>query len=84
MPLADAPMAVLATAPRDPNVVMRYWAKIVTVPGSDCLWWQGAVSGRGHGRFHVAMVATDSGGSERDLCIIAHRSASPSSMGRRP
>jgi len=50
MPLAEAPMAVLATALRDPNVVIRYQAKIVTVPGSDCLWWQGAVSGRGHGR----------------------------------
>jgi len=50
MPLAEAPMAVLATALRDPNVVIRYQAKIVTVPGSDCLWWRGAVSGRGHGR----------------------------------
>ncbi len=35
MPLAEAPMAVLATALRDPNVVIRYQAKIVTVPGSD-------------------------------------------------
>lgn len=50
MPLAEAPMAVLATAMRDPNVVIRYQAKIVTVPGSDCLWWRGAVSGRGHYR----------------------------------
>lgn len=41
MPLAEAPMAVLATALRDPNVVIRYQTKIVTVPGSDCLWWQG-------------------------------------------
>ncbi len=46
MPLAEAPMAVLAAALRDPHVVIRYQAKIVTVPGSDCLWWQGAVSGR--------------------------------------
>jgi len=51
MPLAEAPMAVLATALRDPKVVLRYQTKIVTVPGSDCLWWRGAVSGRGHGRF---------------------------------
>ncbi len=42
MPPAEAPMAVLATALRDPNVVIRYQAKIVTVPGSDCLWRQGA------------------------------------------
>jgi len=50
MPLAEAPMAVLASAMRDPKVVLRYQAKIVTVPGSDCLWWRGAVSGRGHGQ----------------------------------
>jgi len=73
MPLAEAPMAVLATALRDPNVVIRYQAKIVTVPGSDCLWWQGAVSGRGHGRFYVATVVADLGGGDRDLCVIAHR-----------
>ena len=73
MPLAEAPMAVLATALRDPNVVIRYQAKIVTVPGSDCLWWRGAVSGRGHGRFYVATVAADSGDGDRDLCVIAHR-----------
>ncbi len=73
MPLAEAPMAVLATALRDPNVVIRYQAKIVTVPGSGCLWWQGAVSGRGHGRFYVATVVADLGGGDRDLCVIAHR-----------
>ena len=42
MPLAEAPMAVLATALRVPDVVIRYQAKILTVPGSDCLWWSGA------------------------------------------
>ena len=45
MPLADEALAVLASALRDPNVVLRFQAKIVTVPGSDCLWWSGAVSG---------------------------------------
>ncbi len=53
MPLADAPLALLAAALRDPQVVLRYQAKMVTVPGSDCLWWRGAVSGRGHGRFYL-------------------------------
>jgi hypothetical protein len=43
----------------------------------------GAVSGRGHGRFHVGTDATDqgdkgvdqdiAGGGVRDLCVIAHR-----------
>ena len=79
MPLADEALAVLGSALRDPNVVLRYQAKIVTVPGSECLWWSGAVSGRGHGRFYVGTVA-DTGASadgaghgERELCVIAHR-----------
>jgi hypothetical protein len=32
VPLAEAPMAVLATALRDPRVVLRDQTKIVTVP----------------------------------------------------
>jgi len=51
MPLAEEPLALLTAALRDPQVVLRCQAKMVTVPGSDCLWWRGAVSGRGHGRF---------------------------------
>lgn len=35
----------LATAIGDPTVVERYNAKLVTVPGSDCTWWSGAISG---------------------------------------
>jgi len=50
MPLADEALAVFGSALRDPNVVLRYQPKIVAVPWSDCLWWSGAVSGRGHGR----------------------------------
>lgn len=49
VPLADATMWVLENALRDPAVVARYRAKVLEVPNSDCLWWQGAVSGRGHG-----------------------------------
>jgi len=78
-PLADQALAVLGPAPADPNVVLRYQVKIVTVPGSECLWWSGAVPGRGHGRFYVGNVAdTDAsadgaGQGERELCVIAHR-----------
>ena len=44
------------------------------MPGSECLWWRGAVSGRGHGRFYVGtVVAVDPGESGRDLHVIAHR-----------
>lgn len=35
----------------DPAVLARYRAKVTTVPDSECLWWTGAVAGRGHGRF---------------------------------
>ncbi len=52
-------------AERDAAVVARYHAKLVLVPGSECLWWKGAISGAGHGRFYI-----------RDgLVVIAHRFA---------
>jgi len=44
----------------DPRVLARYRLKVATVPGSDCVWWTGAIAGRstregtyggGHGRF---------------------------------
>jgi len=58
----DGPAAVQA-ALGDASVLARYRAKIVTVPGSECLWWAHAVSGRGHGRFWLA----------RGRVVIAHR-----------
>ena len=60
---------VLAYAVADPDAVRRYRAKLRTVPGSGCVWWTGAVSGRGHGRFWLGTV----GG--RDVVVIAHRFA---------
>ena len=50
MPLGDQARTLLTSALREPLVVTRYRVKMVQVPGSDCLWWRGAVSGRGHGR----------------------------------
>jgi len=78
VPLAEAPTRVLRAALGDPAAVARYRAKVLEVPGSDCLWWQGAVSGRGHGRFYVGTVDADpadtnGSGRVRDLCVIAHR-----------
>ena len=46
-------MLVLGAAIIDPAGVARYRSKIITVPGSECRWWTGALSGRGHGRFWV-------------------------------
>src|SRR6476620_10947678 len=66
-------MRVLEAALRDPAVVARYRAKVLEVPGSDCLWWSAAVSGRGHGRFYVGSVGGEGEGEVRDLCVIAHR-----------
>jgi hypothetical protein len=45
VPLADTPMRVLEEALRDPAVVARYRAKVLKLPGSYCLWRQGAVGG---------------------------------------
>ncbi len=47
-------------AERDPVVVERYRAKLVVVTGSECLWWKGAISGGGHGRFYVATAWSSS------------------------
>ncbi len=58
MLLADQALAVLGSALRDPSVVLRYQAKIDAVPGSECLWWSGAVSGR----------VTDASGSAGKMC----------------
>lgn len=72
--LGEAGLVALAAALADPLVLARYRAKITTVPGSQCLWWTGAVAGRsdrertdggGHGRFWLA-------GSH---VVIAHRFA---------
>ena len=43
----------------------RWAAKVAHVPGSECDWWVGAISGRGHGRFWVGP----------DHVVIAHRFA---------
>ena len=62
--LDGAGLAALAAAVADPMRVQRWRDKTVTVPGSECRWWTGVVSGRGHGRFWI-------GGH----VVIAHRFA---------
>ena len=57
--------SVLAWAVADAGVRARWEAKLVVVPGSECLWWTGAISGRGHGRFWLASGRV----------VIAHRFA---------
>ena len=63
--LDDEGLASLAAATADREIVERWRAKIVTVEGSGCLWWTGAISGRGHGRFWYAPGRV----------VIAHRFA---------
>ena len=48
-----AGLAGLQRAVNDSTTVERFRSKAVQVPGSQCLWWTGAVSGRGHGRFYA-------------------------------
>lgn len=61
--LDSAGLNALASALRDAGVLARWRSKIVTVPGSQCHWWTGAISGRGHGRFYYAP----------ERVVIAHR-----------
>ena len=50
----------------------------MTMPGSACRWWTGAVSGQGHGcKFWLASV------EGRDIVAIAHRFGSGSCTARR-
>ncbi|MDN5898469.1 MAG: hypothetical protein L0H74_00190 [Brachybacterium sp.] len=72
--LDEAGLRAVEGALADPVVLARYRAKITTVPGSECLWWTGAVAGRsdrerttggGHGRFWYSSGRV----------IIAHRFA---------
>lgn len=56
-------LALLEAALADKDTVARRQRKVVRVPGSECWWWTGALSGRGHGRFWFAP----------DRVIIAHR-----------
>ena len=44
--LDDAGLTAVAAAISDPGVLLRYRAKVATVPASECLWWTGAVAGR--------------------------------------
>lgn len=63
--LDGAGLELLASSVGDAEVVARFRAKTVRVPGSGCLWWTGAISGRGHGRFWHAPGRV----------VIAHRFA---------
>lgn len=63
--LNEEGLRTLALGLGDKETLERYAAKIVYVPGSDCAWWTGAVSGRGHGRFWLAPGRV----------VIAHRFA---------
>ena len=63
--LDDRGLADLDAACFSPQVVHRWRGKIVTVQGSGCLWWTGAISGRGHGRFWLASGRV----------VVAHRFA---------
>jgi hypothetical protein len=42
--LDDVGLTAVAVAIADPVVLTRYRAKVATVPGSECLWWTGAVA----------------------------------------
>lgn len=67
--LAEPTRAALRAATADPRTIARFRTKIQVVAGSECWWWDSAVSGRGHGRFWLAAPGC------RDVVVIAHRFA---------
>ncbi|GAA2036115.1 hypothetical protein [Pseudokineococcus marinus] len=67
-PITPAAARRLRCALSEADVVERYRAKTARVDGHSCLFWIGAVSGRGHGRL---WVGTDEDG--RNVAVIAHR-----------
>lgn len=67
--LSKASLGLLRAAVVEGQTVQRYRAKTRPMLGSSCLWWTGAVSARGHGRFWLG----ESDG--RDVVVIAHRFA---------
>ena len=86
--LDEVGLSLLTEATSDAAVVARWRSKIVTVPGSGCRWWTGAISGRGHGRFwfapgrvviaHRFAFAMTRGGPERaGVAVLGHRCDNP-------
>ena len=83
-------LADLAAACDSARAVARWRAKLVKVKvqGSDCLWWTGAVSGRGHGRFWLspgrvvvahqfAFAVTPGVDTAAKVHVLGHRCDSP-------
>ena len=66
--MSEATATRLRRALGDPAVVARYRDKIVAVEPYACLFWTGAITTRGHGRFWI----TDDP-RQRDYVVIAHR-----------
>ena len=67
--LSESWLGLLRSAVAGEQTAQRYRAKTRLMPDSSCLWWTGAVSARGHGRFWLG--ETDG----RDVVVIAHRFA---------
>lgn len=63
-------MTALAVALQSESVIARYLAKLVIVPADLCVWWTGAISGRGHGRFWIGRLVPGP-----TVTMIAHRFA---------
>lgn len=71
-PITPAAARRLRRALTQTDVIERYRSKTTRVDGYSCLFWTGAISGRGHGRL---WVGTDEDG--HDVAVIASATASP-------
>jgi hypothetical protein len=75
--MSAATIDYLALALTDEKVVARYFShvrKLHSADGQGCDWWQGAVSGRGHGRFTLGTDPQPRLDGRRIVyTVIAHR-----------
>lgn len=81
-------LADLAAACASAQVVARWRAKLVRVDGSECVWFTGAISGRGHGRFWLpsgrvvvahrfAFALARGVATTADVPVLGHRCDNP-------
>lgn len=52
--MSQATLEALDVAVHKQQVWHRFYARVLICPNSECLWWTGAITNRGHGRFWLA------------------------------
>ena len=74
--MSPGTVSELRVAVTDPQVIGRYRAHIKKGHPGQCWLWTGAISGHGHGRFHIAsnrIRRPDGTRARVTYVVIAHR-----------